>query len=216
MHQKADTREKPKDFAGDSRSGWKRSLKHHARDLAVCCQVSSDSGAEGLAEGNDCFGVGTLCVHKVFVGRFGIAVDASFARLAFAVTVTAVFQGKYVCMCTAKKFVDRRAVGDVGGVTVKGEESESRFVSRDPPRVELDTVRSGDPNVFHIQTARMPVAIEPAGIVREEDQARFEHADERQDQEIGDNDGEKVAQKTIVEIFSCTIRASHSPNSRIV
>ena len=45
----------------------------------------------------------------------------------------------------------------------------------------------------------MPVAVEAAGIVGEEDQARFEYADECQDQEIGDNDGEEVAQETAVE-----------------
>jgi len=94
------------------------------------------------------------------------------------------------------------AVADVGGVTVKGEESESRLATRDPPRVELDTVRGRDPNVFHIQTTRMPLAVEAPGIVREEDQAQLEHADECQDQEIGDNNGEKQAQKTMVERFS--------------
>src|SRR5256885_2613555 len=89
MHKKADAREKPKNLAGDSRSGWERGLKHDTSDLAVGCQVSGHSGAEGLSEGNDRFGVGTFCVHKVFVGRFGIAVGAGFARLPFAVTVTA-------------------------------------------------------------------------------------------------------------------------------
>jgi hypothetical protein len=68
--------------------------------------------------------------------------------------------------------------------------------------VELDTVRGCEANVFNIQTARMPVAVEAAGIVWEKDQARFEHADERQDQEIGEKDGEKVAQETAVERFS--------------
>ena len=202
MYKKVDAREKPKNLVGDSRGGWKRGLKHHTRDLPVGCQMSGDGGTEGLAEGNDRFWVDTLCAYKVFVGRFGIAVDTSFARLPFAVTVTSVFQSKYVCMCTTEKFIDRCAVGDVGGVTVKGEESKSRLVPRDPPRVELDTVRGGEPNVFQIQAARMPVAVEAAGIVREEDQARLEHADECQDQEIGDNNGEKVAQKTMVERFS--------------
>lgn len=197
-YKKADAREKPINLAGDSRSGWKRGLKHHTRDLAVDCQVSGDCGSEGLTEGNDRFGVGTFCVHEVFVGRFGIAVDASFARLSFAVTVTAVFQGKYVCMCAAEKFIDGRAVGDVGGVAVKGQESKSRLVARDPPRVELDTVRGREPNVFYIQTTRMPVAGEAAGIVRVENSARFEHADDCQGQEIG----EKVPQEATVPRFS--------------
>ena len=202
MYKKVDAREKPKNLVGDSRGGWKRGLKHHTRDLPVGCQMSGDGGTEGLAEGNDRFWVDTLCAYKVFVGRFGIAVDTSFARLPFAVTVTSVFQSKYVCMCTTEKFIDRCAVGDVGGVTLKGEESKSRLVARDPPRVEFDTVRGREPNVFHIQATRMPVAVEAAGIVREEDQLRFEHADECQNQEIRDNDGEKVAQETAVERFS--------------
>src|SRR5438552_16001259 len=96
MHKKADAREKPKNLAGDSRSGWERGLKHDTSDLAVGCQASGHSGAEGLSEANDHFGVGTFCVHKGCVGRFGIAVDASSARLPFAVTVTAAVQGKYV------------------------------------------------------------------------------------------------------------------------
>ena len=199
MHKKAHTREKPKKLTGNSRSRWKRSFKHHTCDPAVGCQVSGDGTTKGLAEGNDRLGVGTFCVYKVFVGCSGIEVNTSFARAPFAVTVAAVFQGKYVCRCAAKKFIDGRAVGHVGGVTVKGEESESRLVSRDPPRVELDTVRGSDPNVFHIQIARMPIAVEASGIVREEDQARFEHADECQHYEIADYDGEKVAQKTLVE-----------------
>ena len=202
MHKKADAREKPKSLVGDSRSGWKRGLKHDTSDLAVGCQMNGDSSAEGLAEGNDRFGIDTFYVHKVFVAGFGIAVDAGFARLSFTAAITAVFQGKYVCRCAAEKFIDGCAVGDVGGVTVKGEESKSRLVARDPPRVELDTVRGREPNVFHIQATRMPVAVEAARIVREEDQVRFEHADECQDQEIGDNDGEKVAQETAVERFS--------------
>ena len=47
----------------------------------------------------------------------------------------------------------------------------------------------------------MPVAVEAARIVGEEDQVRFEHADECQDQEIGDNDGEQVGQETAMERF---------------
>jgi hypothetical protein len=202
MYKKAEAWEKPKNLAGDSRGGRKRGLKHHTCDLAVGCQVSGDGSAEGLAEGNDRFAIDTFYFHKVFVGGFGIAVDAGFARLSFAVAVTAVFQGKYVYVCVVDKLIGRCAVGDVGGVTVKGEKSKSRLVVRDPPRVELDAVRGCEPNVFNIQTARMPVTIEAAGIVREEDQVRFEHADERQDRVVGEKDGEKVAQETAVERFS--------------
>ena len=136
------------------------------------------------------------------MGGFGITVDSGFARLSFAAAVTAVFQGKYIYMYTVEKFIGRCAVGDVGGVTVKSEKSKSCLVVRDPPRVELDTVRGCEPNVFNIQTTRMPVAVEAAGIVWDKDQARFEHADERQDREVGEKDGEEVAQEMAVERFS--------------
>ena len=90
---KADAREKPENFAGNSRSGRKRSLKNYACNLAAGCQVVGDGRAEGLAERNDRFAVDTFCVHEVFVGCFGIAVDASFVRFSFAVAITPVFQG---------------------------------------------------------------------------------------------------------------------------
>ena len=70
-----------------------------------------------------------------------------------------------------------------------------------PGRNQKTLRATREPNVFHIQATRMPVAVEAARIVREEDQVGFEHADEHQDQEI-DNDGEKVARETAVERFS--------------
>jgi hypothetical protein len=45
----------------------------------------------------------------------------------------------------------------------------------------------------------MPVAVEAVGIIREEDQARFEDADEHQHQEVADKDREKVAQETTMK-----------------
>ena len=93
MCKKADAREKPENFAGNSRSGRERGLKNYACDLAVGCQVGGDGGAEGLAERNDRFALDTLCVHEVIVSRFGIAVGASFVRLSFAVAITPIFQG---------------------------------------------------------------------------------------------------------------------------
>jgi hypothetical protein len=92
-YNKTGAREKPENAAGNSRSGRKRALKNYACDLAADCQVGGDGGAEGLAERNDRFAVDTFCVHEVFIGRFGIAVDASFVRFSFAVTITPVFQG---------------------------------------------------------------------------------------------------------------------------
>ena len=63
--------------------------------------MGGDSGAEGLAERNNRFAVDTFYVHEVFVGRFGVAVDAGFARFSFAVAITPVFQGKNVRGCAA-------------------------------------------------------------------------------------------------------------------
>ena len=45
----------------------------------------------------------------------------------------------------------------------------------------------------------MPVAVEAVGIIREEDQARFEDPDEQQHQEVADKDREKVAQETTMK-----------------
>src|ERR1700758_5054600 len=127
MCKEAEARENPKKPGGLSRSGRKRGLKHYSYDLAVDCQMDCDSGTQGLAERNDRFAVDTLRVHKVFVSRIHIAVDAGLARLSFAVAVTAIFQGKDVCMGTAEKFIHGCAVGDVGGVAVKGEIGKSRL-----------------------------------------------------------------------------------------
>jgi len=41
--------------------------------------------------------------------------------------------------------------------------SKSRLVARDLPRVEFDTVRGREPNVFRIQATRMPVDVERPG-----------------------------------------------------
>ncbi len=97
--------------------------------------MGGDGGAEGLSERNDRFAVDAFCVHEVFVGRFGIAVDAGFVRFSFAVAITPVFQGKDVCGCAAEKFVSGCSVGDVGGVAVQGEKSEFRVVLGNPPCV---------------------------------------------------------------------------------
>lgn len=66
MCKKADAREKPENFAGNSRSGRKRGLKNHSCDLAVGCQVCGDGGAEGLAERDDYFVVDTFYVTEIF------------------------------------------------------------------------------------------------------------------------------------------------------
>src|ERR1700745_3262359 len=209
MCKEAEAREKPKKPGRHSRSGRKRGLKHYSCDLAVDCQMNCDSGTQGLAERNDRFAVDTLRVHKVFVSRIRITVDAGLAWLSFAVAVTAIFQGKDVCMGTAEKFIHGRAVCDVGGVAVKGEIGKSRLVVRYPPRVEPDAVGGRGAKIFNIQSARMPVAFETVRIIREENQVRLEHADEQQNHEIRDKDREKVAQETTVKGLSRSIRRFH-------
>jgi len=99
---------------------------------------------------------------------------------------------------------------------MKSEKSKSCLVNRDPPRVELDTVSGCQPNVFNIQPARMPVAVEAAGIVWEENQARFEHPDKPQDQEVGDKNCEQEAQETSPEGFLGGIRDFPWGDARIV
>ena len=132
--------------------------------------MGGDSSAKGLPERNDRLAVDASCVYKVFVGRLGIAIDSGFARLSFAAPVTAVFQGKNIYVRAVEKFVGRRAVGDVGSITVESENCKSCLIFRDPPRVEFDSVGGCQPNVFNIETSRMPVALKAAGIVWEEDQ----------------------------------------------
>ena len=199
MYKKADAREKPENLAGDSRSRRKRRLEHHTCDPAMCCQVRSNSRAEGLAERDYRFTVDTPCAHKVFVSGIGIAVDPSLARLSLAVAVTAVLQGKDVCMHAAEKFIDGCTVSDVGRIAVKDEKSKFRFVVSNPPCVKFDAIGRLEPDIFNIQIARMPVAVEAVGIIREEDQARFEDPGEQQRQEVADKDREKVAQETTVK-----------------
>ena len=97
MHKKAHAGEKPENFAGNARSGRKRGLKYQACDLPAGCQMSSNGCAKGLAERNNRFAIDSFCVHYVFVRRFGITVDADFARFSFAAPITPVFQGKDVC-----------------------------------------------------------------------------------------------------------------------
>ena len=145
---KAEAREKPKKLGGDSRGGRKRGLEHYSCNLAVHCQMGRDSGPKGLPERNDRFAVDTFRVRKVFVSCIRIAVDAGLARLSFAVAVTPIFQGKDVCMGAAEKLIHGCAVGDVGGVAVKGEKGKSRLVVRYPPRVESDAVGGREPNIF--------------------------------------------------------------------
>ena len=70
-----------------------------------------------------------------------------------------------------EKLISRRTIGDVGSVTMESENCKSCLLVRYPPRVELDSVRRSQPNIFNIQTSRMPVALKAAGIVWEEDKA---------------------------------------------
>ena len=62
----------------------------------------------------------------------------------------------------------------------------------------------------------MPVAVKAVRIVREEDQARFEHTDERQDQEVGDKNCEQEAQETSPEGFLGGVRDFPWGDARIV
>jgi hypothetical protein len=52
--------------------------------------MSSNGCAKGLAERNNRFAIDSFCVHYVFVRRFGITVDADFARFSFAAPITPV------------------------------------------------------------------------------------------------------------------------------
>ena len=75
--------------------------------------------------------------------------------------------------------------------------------------MESDAVGGREPNIFNIQGARMPVAFETVRIIREENQARLERADEQQNHEVRDKNREKVAQETMVKALSRSIRHFH-------
>src|SRR5262249_16827907 len=99
------------------------------------------------------------------------------------------------------KFVDGCPVGDVGSVAMKGEESELGVVMGNPPRVQLDTVGGCEPNVLNRERPGMPVAVQAVRVIWEKDQARFENADKRQDQEIADENCKKEAQEAAAKVF---------------
>lgn len=84
--------------------------------------------------------------------------------------VAAVFQSKYVGRRAAEKFVDLRAVGNVGGVSVERQEGELGVVLGHPPGVKSCAVRTAQPDVLDRKVARVPIAFEPARIVGEEDE----------------------------------------------
>jgi len=59
-------------------------------------------------------------IYQVVVCRAGVAIKAAFTWLPFAVSITTIFECKDISGRITEKFVDRGAVGEVAGVSVKG------------------------------------------------------------------------------------------------
>lgn len=153
--------------------------------------MGGNGGAEGLAKSEDGAGVKTLCVDEELICGFGVEVDPCFAGRAFTVAVSTIFECQDVGGHVAEEFVGRDAIGDVSGVSVKCKECESCLRVGDPPSVELGSVGRRNPNIFWGQRARMPVALESARVIREENQTALEEADEGQQERVSDENVEQ-------------------------
>src|SRR6267154_4748931 len=132
--------------------------------------MSSHSGSQRLAEGNDSFWIYAFCVHEIQVSCVGIAIDAALARLPITSRVSAIFQCQNIRRRISKKFVNRGAISDIPCVAVKREKRKLRSLIGNPPGVQLCAIVRSKPNILSAQPARVPITPKPIRIIREEDQ----------------------------------------------
>ena len=130
------------------------------------CQMSGYGSSERLPECDNSIRIPASDVHEIRERSFSIAVEASFARLSFASTVSSIFQCKNIRRSIPEKFIDDCAVSHVPCVAVECEECKFRGFVGNPPSVELRTIIRGQPDVLDSQTARIPIACEAARVVR--------------------------------------------------
>src|SRR5712672_1286332 len=83
--------------------------------------MSSHSGSQRLAEGDDSFWIYAFCVHEIQVGCVGITIDAALAWPPFTSPVSAIFQCQNIRRRISEKFVNRGAISDIPCVAVKRE-----------------------------------------------------------------------------------------------
>src|SRR6267154_914964 len=131
--------------------------------------MSSHSGSQRLAEGNDSFWIYTFCIHEIQVSCVRIAIDAALARLPITSPVSAIFQCQNIRRRISEKFVNRGAISDIPCVAVEREKRKLRRVIGNPPGVQLRAIIRSKPNILSAQPVRVPVAPKPIRIIREED-----------------------------------------------
>src|SRR5712675_111237 len=102
--------------------------------------MSSHSGSQRLAEGNDSFWIYTFCAHEIQVGCVGIAIDSVLAWPPFASSVSAIFQCQNIRRHISEKFVNRGAISDIPCVTVEREKRKLRSLIGNPPGVQLRAI----------------------------------------------------------------------------
>src|SRR5258707_15100174 len=130
--------------------------------------MSSHSGSQRLAEGNDSFWIYAFCIHEIQVSCVRIAIDASLARLPITSPVSAIFQCQNVRRRISEKFVNRGAISDIPRIPVKREKCKFRGLIGNPPGVQLRAIIRTKPNILSAQPARVPITSKSIRVIREE------------------------------------------------
>src|SRR5437879_3362190 len=102
--------------------------------------MSSDSGSQRLAEGNDSFWIYAFCVHEIQVSYVGIAINAALAWCPITSPVSAIFQCQNIRRHISKKFVNRGAISDIPCVAVEREKRKQGSLIGNPPGVQLRAI----------------------------------------------------------------------------
>lgn len=172
-----------------SRHGGKRrerSLKHYSAYLRVSGQVRSYGRAKGLTKRNDRASRGVPRLGQILIRSLCIPVKTTFTWRAFTSTVAAILHRQHIGGRIVKELVYVCAIRDISSISVKRQERKLCVRRRNPPRVQLYTIRRAKPHVFHRQILRMPVSIKTARFVREENQVRLKEAGKHQNGEVSD------------------------------
>src|SRR5712671_1946783 len=102
--------------------------------------MSSHSGPQRLAEGNDSLWIYAFCVHEIQVSCVGVAIDSALARCPFTSPVSAIFQCQNIRRRISEKFVNRGAISDIPCVAVEREKRKLRSLIGNPPGVQLRAI----------------------------------------------------------------------------
>src|SRR5258708_15583044 len=131
--------------------------------------MSSHSGSQRLAEGNDSFWIYTFRAHEIPVGCVGIAIDAALAWPPFTSPVSAIFQCQNIRRRISEKFVNRGAISDIPCVAVKREKRKLGSLIGNPPSVQLRAIIRSKPDILSAQPALAPITSKPIRLIWEED-----------------------------------------------